>query len=239
VVLLEVRSKVFFYFLPFLVLSLGGYAQVVPMEEFNLHLTGDIHAIGASNNLCASAIETRMFHESQQTDKALWNRLCPEDKDGSRKFSSIMIRRLKKLGIDKTNPNDLTEEEISRFVRLDIDPSTITWQRVLDVCDRFLRTITTGQGKAENFPRQTGFDITVASEIMAVLALTTGLKDMREKLGNMVVGMSKAGVPITADDLGVAGALCVLMKDAIMPTCMQVSDNNFPFFFVYRLVQLL
>ncbi len=87
------------------------------MEEFNLHLTGDIHAIGASNNLLAAAIETRMFHESQQTDKALFNSLCPEEKDGSRKFSSIMIKRLKKLGIEKTNPNELTEEEISRFVR--------------------------------------------------------------------------------------------------------------------------
>lgn len=192
------------------------------MEEFNLHLTGDIHAIGAANNLLAAAIETRMFHESQQTDKALFGRLCPEDKDGGRKFSPIMLRRLAKLGITKTNPNDLSEEEISRFVRLDIDPTTITWQRVLDVCDRFLRTVTTGIGKAEKFPRDTGFDITVASEIMAVLALTTSLKDMREKLGNMVIGMSKKGEPVTADDLGVAGALCVLMKDAIMPTCMQV-----------------
>ena len=82
--------------------------------------------------------------------------------------------------------------------------------------------IVTGVGKAEKFERTTGFDITVASEIMAVLALTTSLKDMREKLGNMVIGMSKAGEPVTADDLGVGGALCVLMKDAIMPTCMQV-----------------
>jgi formate--tetrahydrofolate ligase len=193
------------------------------MEEFNLHLTGDIHAIGAANNLLAAAIETRMFHESQQSDKSLFNRLCPADKDGRRKFSPVMIKRLQKLGIEKTDPNELTEDEQRRFARLDIDPSTITWQRVLDVCDRFLRGITTGQGKAENFPRQTGFDITVASEIMAVLALTNSLKDMREKLGNIVIGMSKAGEPITADDLGVGGALCVLMKDAIMPTCMQVS----------------
>lgn len=108
---------------------------------------------------------------------------------------------------------------------LDIDPTTITWQRVLDVCDRFLRGVTIGQGKAENFPRSTSFDITVASEIMAVLALTTSLKDMREKLGNMVIGMSKKGEPVTADDLGIGGALCVLMKDALMPTCMQVSSN--------------
>jgi formyltetrahydrofolate synthetase len=201
----------------------GGYSQVIPMEEFNLHLTGDIHAIGAANNLLAAAIETRMFHESQQSDKSLFNRLCPADKDGKRKFSPVMIKRLQKLGVQKADPNELTEDEQRRFARLDIDPSTITWQRVLDVCDRFLRGITTGQGKAENFHRQTGFDITVASEIMAILALTNSLKDMREKLGNIVIGMSKAGEPITADDLGVGGALCVLMKDAIMPTCMQAS----------------
>ena len=200
----------------------GGYAQVIPMEEFNLHLTGDIHAIGAANNLLAAAIETRMFHESQQSDKSLFNRLCPPEKDGSRKFSPIMLKRLAKLGINKTDPNELTEEEKSRFARLDIDPATITWQRVLDVCDRFLRGIVTGAAKTEKFERNTGFDITVASEIMAVLALTTSLKDMREKLGNMVIGMSKKGEPISADDLGVGGALCVLMKDAIMPTVMQV-----------------
>ena len=144
----------------------GGYAQVIPMEEFNLHLTGDIHAIGAANNLLAAAIETRMFHESTQTDEQLFNRLCPEEKDGSRRFSDIMYTRLHKLGITKTNPNELTSEERSAFVRLDIDPPTITWQRVLDVCDRFLRSVTVGMGKAEKFPRNTGFDITVASEIM-------------------------------------------------------------------------
>lgn len=114
------------------------------MEEFNLHLTGDIHAIGASNNLLAAAIETRMFHESQQSAKSLFNRLCPPEKDGSRKFSDIMLRRVKKLGINKTDPNEFTEEEKSAFAKLDIDPETITWNRVLDVCDRFLRTVQTG-----------------------------------------------------------------------------------------------
>ena len=118
-----------------------------------------------------------------------------------------MIKRLKKLGITKTDPNELTESEKGKFARLDIDPSSITWQRVLDVCDRFLRGITTGVGKAESFPRETGFDISVASEIMAVLALTTSLEDMRERLGKMVIGMSRAGEPVTADDLGCAGAL--------------------------------
>ena len=151
------------------------------MEEFNLHLTGDIHAIGAANNLLAAAIETRMFHESQQSGKAVFGRLCPPEKDGSATFAPVMLKRLKKLGITKTNPNDFTEEEKTRFAKLDIDPETVTWNRVLDVCDRFLRVITTGVGPAENFPRTTGFDITVASEIMAVLALTTSLQDMREK----------------------------------------------------------
>ena len=151
------------------------------MEEFNLHLTGDIHAIGAANNLLAAAIETRMFHESQQSGKALFNRLCPAEKDGSRAFAAVMLKRLKKLGITKTDPNELTEDEKNAFAKLDLDPETITWNRVLDVCDRFLRQITTGVGANENFPRTTGFDITVASEIMAVLALTTSLEDMREK----------------------------------------------------------
>jgi formate--tetrahydrofolate ligase len=182
------------------------------MEEFNLHLTGDIHAIGAANNLLAAAIETRMYHESQQSDKSLFNRLCPPEKDGSRKFAKVMLKRLAKLGITKTDPNELTEAEKGAFARLDIDPSTITWNRVVDICDRFLREIVTGVGKNEKFERTSGFDITVASEIMSVLALTTSLKDMREKLGNMVIGMSKAGQPVTADDIGVSGALCVLMK---------------------------
>ena len=200
--------------------------QVVPMEEFNLHLTGDIHAIGAANNLLAAAIETRRFHETKQSDKSLFSRLCPADKEGNRKFSPIMLKRLKKLGIEKTDPNDFTEEEKGAFARLDIDPDTITWNRVLDVCDRFLRGIHSGVGKAENFERYTGFDITVASEIMAVLALTTSMEDMREKLGAMVIGMSKAGEPITADDIGCGGALCVLMKDAIMPTLMQTVERT-------------
>lgn len=200
----------------------GGYAQVVPMEEFNLHLTGDIHAIGAANNLVSAAVEVRMFHEKSLSDKSIFSKLCPAAKDGSRKFAPIMFTRLHKLGIMKTDPNELTPEEVSAFARLDIDPETITWNRVLDVCDRFLRGIITGTGGAENFERKTGFDITVASEIMSVLALTTSLADMRKKLGLMVVGMSKKGDPVTCDDLGVGGALCVLMKDAIMPTMMQV-----------------
>jgi len=199
------------------------------MEEFNLHLTGDIHAITAANNLLAAAIETRMFHESRpkNDDQFLFDRLCPPNKNGERTFSPVMKRRLAKLGITKDDPNTLTPEEISKFSRLDIDPETVTWQRVLDTCDRHLRKITVGQGTAEEgHTRQTGFDITVASEIMAVLALTTSLADMRERLGQMVIGFSKKGEPVTADDLGVSGALAVLMKDAVMPTLMQTVEGT-------------
>ncbi|MCJ7701336.1 MAG: formate--tetrahydrofolate ligase, partial [Anaerolineales bacterium] len=205
----------------------GGYSQVVPMEDFNLHLTGDIHAITAANNLLAAAIDTRMYHESRQSDEALFRRLCPTAKDGSRFFSWPMIKRLKKLGIDKTDPNELTEEEISRFVRLDIDPDTLTWRRVVDINDRMLRGITIGQGPKEGgFSRETGYDISVASEIMAILALTSDLADMRERFGSIVIATSKSGEVITAEDIGCAGAMTVLMKDAIMPTLMQTLEGT-------------
>jgi methylenetetrahydrofolate dehydrogenase (NADP+)/methenyltetrahydrofolate cyclohydrolase/formyltetrahydrofolate synthetase len=205
----------------------GGYSQVIPMEDFNLHLTGDIHAITAANNLLAAAIDTRIFHESNQSDEKLFNALCPPDKDGNRKFAPSMLRRLKKLGIQKTDPNELTEEEKSRFVRLDIDPDSITWRRVIDTSDRFLREITIGQGpEQKGMTRITGFDITVASEIMAILALTTDLADMRERFGKIVIGTSRAGEAITAEDLGVAGAMTVLMKDAIKPNLMQTLEGT-------------
>ncbi|XP_028676965.1 C-1-tetrahydrofolate synthase, cytoplasmic [Erpetoichthys calabaricus] len=201
----------------------GGYSQVIPMEEFNLHLTGDIHAITAANNLVAAAIDARMFHEATQSDKALFSRLVP----GGSEFSPIQIKRLKKLGIEKEDPNMLTEEEINRFVRLDIDPDTITWQRVMDTNDRFLRQITIGQAATEKGHSRTAqFDITVASEIMAVLALTDSLEDMRRRLANMVVASSKRGKPITAEDLGVSGALTVLMRDAIKPNLMQTLEGT-------------
>src|SRR5271166_6804970 len=195
----------------------GGYSQIIPMEEFNLHLTGDLHAITAANNLLAAAIDARMFHEKSADDTQMFERLCPPAKDGSRKFSPVMLRRLRKLGISKTDPNQLTTEERSRFARLDIDPDSITWRRVVDTCDRMLRQITIGQGPEEKGrTRVTGFDITVASEIMAVLALATSLGDMRERLGRMVIGSSRKGEPVTADDLGIGGALTVLMKDTLM-----------------------
>src|ERR1700733_3356601 len=205
----------------------GGYSQIIPMEEFNLHLTGDIHAITAANNLLAAAIDTRVMHEAQQKDEALFERLCPPAKDGSRRFSPVMLRRLRKLGIQKTDPNTLTPEERSRFARLDIDPDSITWRRVTDTNDRMLRQITIGQGPEEKgMTRVTGYDIAVASEIMAILALTTSLADMRERLGAMVIGTSRAGDAITADDLGTGGALTVLMKDAILPNLMQTLEGT-------------
>ncbi|XP_062500652.1 C-1-tetrahydrofolate synthase, cytoplasmic-like [Corticium candelabrum] len=204
----------------------GGYSQVIPMDEFNLHLTGDIHAITAANNLLAAAIDARMFHESTQSDKALYGRLVPTIR-GKRQFSDIQLRRLEKLGINKIDPNDLTEDEIASFSRLNIDPQSITWQRVVDTNDRFLRKITIGEGPAEKGKtRKTQFDIAVASEIMAILALTTGLEDMKKRLSCMVIGSSHSGDPVTADDIGVSGALAVLMKDAIRPNLMQTLEGT-------------
>ncbi|KAH3914982.1 hypothetical protein HBI56_017090 [Parastagonospora nodorum] len=204
----------------------GGYSQVIPMDQFNLHLTGDIHAITAANNLLAAAIDTRMFHESTQKDAALYKRLVPTKK-GKREFVPVMFRRLKKLGIDKTNPDELTEEEIRKFARLDIDPETITWRRVLDVNDRHLRGITIGQAPTEKgHTRETGFDISVASECMAILALSNDLHDLRERLGRMVVASSRAGDPVTCDDIGAGGALTALLTDAIKPNMMQTLEGT-------------
>ncbi len=166
----------------------GGYAQTVPMEDFNLHLTGDIHAVGAAHNLLAAAIDARILHEDSMGDKGL-----------------------AKLGLK----------------RLDIDPYSITWNRVVDVSDRALRNIVVGLGaEGDGRPRQTGFDITVASEIMAILALCSDLKDIRKRLGRIVIGTSKKGKPVTAEDLGVAGAMTMLMLDAIKPNLMQTLEHS-------------
>jgi methylenetetrahydrofolate dehydrogenase (NADP+) / methenyltetrahydrofolate cyclohydrolase / formyltetrahydrofolate synthetase len=205
----------------------GGYSQVIPMEDFNLHLTGDIHAITAAHNLCAAALDARVFHESLQDDTKLFDALCPPDKQGKRKFSPSMLRRLKKLDIKKTDPNELTPEERVRFARLDIDPARVSWRRVVDTNDRFLREVEVGLGKEEQgHEHRSGFDITVASEIMAILALTTDLADMRDRLGRMVVAVNKRGEAVTSEDLGVAGALTVLMKDAIKPNLMQTLEGT-------------
>ncbi len=153
----------------------GGYSQVVPMEDFNLHLTGDIHAVGVAHNLLAAAIDAHILHGNQ----------------------------------------------------LNINPFSITWPRVVDVNDRALRKIVIGLGGKENgYPRETGYDITVASEVMAILALATSIKDLRERLGRIVIGTDNNGKAVTAEDLRVAGAMTVLMKDALMPNLMQTLEHT-------------
>ena len=197
------------------------------MEDFNLHLTGDIHAITAAHDLIAAAIDARMLHEADVDPQTMFDRLCPQDKNGQRTFSPTMLRRLQKLGIAKTDPEELTPRSAPASRCLDIDPAGITWNRVIDISDRFLRKIEIGLGPDEKgHTRITGYDITVASELMAILALTTGLEDLRDRIGRVVIGTSKAGEAVTVEDLGVAGAATVLMKDAIMPNLMQTVEGQ-------------
>jgi formyltetrahydrofolate synthetase len=201
----------------------GGYSQIIPMEDFTLGLP-DINAVAAANNLLAAAIDTRMFHEATQSDDALFKRLVH---DHEHTFCEVMKKRLRKLGITKEDPAQFTPEEIRRFARLDIDPATITIQRVVDVNDRYLRRVTIGQGAQEKgLSRQSGFDIAVASEVMAILALATSLQDLRDRLGRMVIGMDKAGEPVTAEDVGCAGAMAVLLKEALLPNIMQTLEGT-------------
>ncbi len=153
----------------------GGYSQVVPMEDLNLHFTGDIHAVSIAHNLCAAALDASLLHG---------------------------------------NP-------------LNIDPLTIQWRRVVDVNDRALRNIVIGLGgKLNGIPRESGYDIAVASEVMAILALATSLKDLRERLGRIVLGYTYDGKPVTAEDLQVAGAMAVLLKDALKPNLIQTLEGN-------------
>ncbi len=166
----------------------GGFSQIVPMEEFNLHLTGDLHAVSAAHNLGAAAIDARIYHEGRWSDKFL-------EKQG--------------------------------LTRLDTDPYAVLWRRVMDMNDRSLRNILTGMGKKGDGPlRQAGFDITVASELMAILALASELKDMRQRIGRMVMALDKKGRALTAEDFGVAGAMAVLLKDALMPNLMQTMEEQ-------------
>ncbi len=175
----------------------GGYSQVVPMDEFNLHLTGDIHAITAAHNLVAAAIDARWYHERRLNDD-----------------------QLDKLGLE----------------RLDIDVFRTSWRRVVDVNDRALRNVIVGLGgRLDGRARETGFDIAVASELMAILALvdgddyTSALRNLRDRCGRVVIGYSKEGAPITLEDLGVAGAVTVLMKDTLHPTLMQTLEGQATF----------
>ncbi len=153
----------------------GGYAQVIPMEDFNLHLTGDVHAVSITNNLLSAFIDSHIMHGN----------------------------------------------------KLNINPFSITWRRVVDVSDRALRQIVTGLGGKDNgLPRETGYDISVASEVMAILALASDLADLRVRLGRIVIGTTYDGKPVTAEDLKCAGSMAVLMKDAIKPTLMQTLEHN-------------
>ncbi|MBC8268777.1 MAG: formate--tetrahydrofolate ligase [Rhodospirillaceae bacterium] len=155
----------------------GGFAQVVPMEDINLHFTGDFHAIGAANNLLAAMIDNHVYwHEN---DKTL------------------------------------------------LDNRRITWRRAVDMNDRSLRDIVTSLGGVANgAPRQGGFDITVASEVMAILCLSKDLADLQRRLGNIIVGYSRERKPVTAKDLKAAGAMSALLKDAIKPNLVQTMENN-------------
>ena len=211
----------------------GGYSQIVPMEDFNLHLTGDIHAVGAAHNLLAADIDNRLAKEARWSTNYLAKALCPDDE-----YTPSMRKRLGKLGIESEKPSDLSDEDKERMFRLNIDPYSIQWRRVVDVSDAALRNIIIGLGPRNDGPtRQTGYDITVASEIMAALALCNSLADLRERMGRIIIGTSAKGglryprpvEPITAEDLNVAGAMTVLLKEAIMPNMMQTLMGSLAF----------
>src|SRR5512147_2881373 len=153
----------------------GGYAQVVPMEDINLHFTGDFHAIGAANNLLAAMIDNHVY----------WGN------------------------------------------KLDIDTRRITWRRAVDMNDRALRQIVTALGGAANgYPREAGFDITVASEVMAIFCLASDLADLQRRLGQIQVGQTRDKKPVTAKDLSAAGSMAALLKDALAPNLVQTLENN-------------
>jgi formate--tetrahydrofolate ligase len=166
----------------------GGYSQVIPMEEMNLHLTGDIHAVSSAHNLAAAAIDARLFHES------------------------------------RLSADEFAHQ--SGLSPLNIDPEQILWRRVVDHNERSLRSITVGLGELNGPVHDSGFDITAASELMAILALSHDLKDMRHRIGRLVLAMDKHGEPITAEMLGVAGAMTVIMTEAIKPTLMQTLTGD-------------
>ncbi|XP_035278260.1 C-1-tetrahydrofolate synthase, cytoplasmic-like [Anguilla anguilla] len=195
----------------------GGYSQAIPMEEVNLHLSGDIQAVLAASRLVANAVDARLFQESVLTDRALCDQLVPQDKD-QRKFSPTQLRTLKRLGIDKTDPATLTEQEITRLVRLNIDPDASVWERGLDTNNQSQSLMETRLARM--------FNIAVASEIMAILALSSGMDDMQQRLEKMVVATNRSGEPITTEDLGVSRALAALLRDAIKPNLIQTLEGT-------------
>lgn len=206
----------------------GGYSQVVPMSDVNLHLTGDIHAVSAAHNLMCAAVDARILHEGQaKTISGLFKRMVGAEGDKEGSFTPAQLTYLRKLGITKTEPKDLTAEEQERFCRLNMDPKAVLVRRVVDCNDRFLRDITIGLGSAEKgFERQSGYDIAVASEVMAILALSKDLADFRARVGRIIVARNKQGEPVTTEDVGVAGAMAVLMTDAVMPTLLQTLEGT-------------
>ncbi|CCF57020.1 hypothetical protein KAFR_0C00240 [Kazachstania africana CBS 2517] len=206
----------------------GGFSQAIPTEEFNLHLTGDMHAITAATNLLASAVDTRYFHESTQKDiTQFFSRLVTNKRNGKQEFTPFMLRRLRKLGISKKNPNELSLEEIRQFSLLNINPDSIIVNRVIDMNDRMLRKITLGQAPSEKgLIRVSRFEITAASELMAILTLSKSIKDLRKRAGEIVVAFDYDGNPITAEDIGCAGAVAALLKDSMKPTLMQTLEGT-------------
>eukprot|EP00922_Rhytidocystis_sp_ex-Travisia-forbesii_P025965 GHVS01038065.1.p1 GENE.GHVS01038065.1~~GHVS01038065.1.p1 ORF type:complete len:561 (-),score=69.00 GHVS01038065.1:448-2130(-) len=206
----------------------GGYCQIVPMDEFNLHLTGDTHAVSAANNLMAASLDTRMYHEATQTTEALFKRLVPVDpKSGERQMSAPLKRRWQRLSGNTDMDDNISAEDKERLVRLNVDAANVVIRRVVDISDRMLRGVVIGQGPAEQaHQRSTGFDIAVASEVMAILALSTNLEDLRTRIGRMILAFDIHGAPITAEDLGVAGAASALLKDALMPNLMQTLEGT-------------
>ncbi len=201
----------------------GGYSQILPMEDFNLHLTGDTHAVTAANNMLAAALDARMLHEADTLDdEKLALRLAP---DGI--FNRSQRARAERLGISARDASGLSRDDRRRLFRLDFDPDRIEINRVLDISDRMLRRIRIGLGDDEaGHDRPSGFDISTASEVMAILALAASPADLRARLGRMVIGWSRASEPITAEDLGAAGAMAVLLKDALLPNLLQTLEGT-------------
>ena len=201
----------------------GGYSQIIPMEDVNLHLTGDTHAVTAANNLMAAAIDARLLHECETLDdEKLALKLAPGGE-----FNIAQRARLERLGIRAACVSDLSPDDRRRLFRLDFDPDRIAVNRVLDTNDRMLRRIRIGLGDDESgHDRPAGFDISTASEVMAILALAGSLPDLRARLGRMLVGWSRSGEPVTAEDLGAAGAMAVLLKDALLPNLLQTLEGT-------------
>jgi methylenetetrahydrofolate dehydrogenase (NADP+)/methenyltetrahydrofolate cyclohydrolase/formyltetrahydrofolate synthetase len=201
----------------------GGYSQIVPMEDVNLHLTGDMHAVSAANNLLAAAADARLLHElDAPDDEILARRLTLEGR-----FNAGQLRRMRQLGIRAESTSDLSPDQRRRLFRLDLDPERIVVNRVLDTSDRMLRRIRIGLGEEESgHDRPAGFDISAASEVMAILALARSPADLRARLGRMLAGWSRSGEPVTAEDLGVAGAMAVLLMDALLPNLLQTLEGT-------------